>query len=246
MLMDPTADAGSPHEALFASQLSELEAREAEIAKNLKGLDSSAKTAAIGEDLLVIQEKKLYRAAGYSSIKGYLDAGRNQMSRSRAYQLINHAKHRRDCLATGAPMPANERQARKILKARRNLKLSENEDPGVADLERLDKEFGAWPHPVQAVFADYLVNLATEFVEGRENGDWTRSLGMLERLRRMHKYMRSDDKAMFADALLETAQCFLAEAEHKGVKSVLALCEQNFQNEPNDGNNSSSDPGIDP
>jgi hypothetical protein len=68
----------------------------------------------------------------------------------------------------------------------------------------------------QAVFAHYLVNLATEFVEGRENGDWTRSLGMLERLRRMHKNMRSDDKAMFADALLETAECFLAEAEHKG------------------------------
>jgi hypothetical protein len=113
-------------------------------------------------------------------------------------------------------MPANERQARKILTARRNLKLSDNEDPMAADLDRLDKEYGAWPHPVQAVFARYLLNLATEFVEGRENGDWTRSLGMLERLRRVHKNMRPDDKAMSAKELLETAECFLAEAEHKG------------------------------
>src|ERR1035437_6864127 len=151
MLMDRTAIAGTPQDAILGSQLRELEAREAEIAKNFKDLDSSAKKAAIGEELLFIQEKKLYRAAGFKSLKRYLDSGRNGTTRSRAYQLIDFAKCRRDCLATGAPMPANERQARKILTARRNLKLSDNEDPMAADLDRLDKEYGAWPPPVQAV-----------------------------------------------------------------------------------------------
>jgi hypothetical protein len=208
MLMDPTAVAGPPQDASFESQLNELQAREAEIAK-LKGLDTGAQKAAIGEELLVIQEKTLYRAAGFKCFKGYLDARRNHMSRSRAYQLINAAKHRRDCLATGAPMPANERQARRILKLR-NLELSDHGAPGKADLERLDRGFDAWPQPVQAAFAHYLVNLATEFVEAREDGCWTRSLGMLERLRRAHKNMRPHDKTLFADELLETANGFLA------------------------------------
>ncbi len=231
MLMDPKAIAGTLHDESLATQIRELEAREAEIAKNLKGPDTSAGDAAIGEDLLVIQKKKLYRAAGFKSYKAYLDARRNGMSLSRAYQLMNLAKHRRACLATGAPIPANERQARRILKERK-LKPADNLDPGQAILECLDKGFSSWSKPVQAVFATYLVNLAIEFVEGREDGSWARSLGMLERLPRVCKPMRPRDKAFFAAELLETAKDFLAAAELEQGKSALAVCEQNFQNEP--------------
>jgi hypothetical protein len=89
-----------------------LEAREASIAKNLDGLDSSAKQESIGEELIVIQEKRLYRAAGIKSFKGYLDTRRNPISRSRAYQLIRFAKEKRGAALAGKPIPANERQSR--------------------------------------------------------------------------------------------------------------------------------------
>jgi len=219
MLMDPTAVAGRPHEASFASQLSELEAREAEITKNLKSLDTGAKTAAIGEELLVIQEKRLYQAAGLKSFKRYLDSGRNGMSRSRAYQLINLAKYRRTCLAKGAPLPASERQARRILKERK-LELSDDFDLEQPVWEHLANGFEAWPQPVQADFARYLLDLATEFVEGKENGPWERSLVMLAHLRRTYKAGGPNYRSWFAKELLAAAKDFRTAAERERRKSI--------------------------
>ncbi len=92
--------------------ITELQEREATIAKNLEVLDKSTMQEAIGRELISIQEKKLYRGVGFKSFKSYLAARRNRISRSRAYQLIRFAENRRECITAGIPAPANERQLR--------------------------------------------------------------------------------------------------------------------------------------
>jgi hypothetical protein len=92
----------------FTSELAELEAREAIIAESLQGLDTSQQQQLIGEELLWIRDKKLYRAAGFKSFRAYLDNRHNRMSRPRAYQLINFAKRRQACSLTGEPVPATK------------------------------------------------------------------------------------------------------------------------------------------
>ena len=112
MSTDATAVAGTCRDAPFANPLVELEAREARIARNLQSLDTGAQQEAIGEELRVIQERRLYQAAGIKSFQGYLDTRRNPISRGRAYQLMKFFDARRRAALAGSPMPANERQTR--------------------------------------------------------------------------------------------------------------------------------------
>jgi hypothetical protein len=98
----------------LVSAVAELEAREATIAASLKQLqgDTGQHQQAIGDELILIRDKELYKAAGIKSFKAYLEKRRNPISRPRAYQLIDFAEQKRRAAVAGQPGPQNERQSR--------------------------------------------------------------------------------------------------------------------------------------
>ena len=104
----------SPDTCVIDNPLAELEAREATIAKNVEGMDTSAQQQAIGEELLMIRDRQLYKAAGITSFTKYLASHRNRTTRGRAYQLMSFAQKREASRAAGRPPPENERQARLV------------------------------------------------------------------------------------------------------------------------------------
>ena len=152
---EPITFPSSKPEVSYPSALAELEAREASIARNLKGLDNSAQQEAIGLELIVIRDRKLYREAGIKSFEGYLDTRRNSMSRSRAYQLIRFAQETRRPTLAGQPVPTNERQARAARAQRDEL------DPFVQFwspiFKYLEKKFLSRSSPEQTRFVEMLV-----------------------------------------------------------------------------------------
>lgn len=75
----------------------------------IQGMQQTEKVAAA---LLAIHERKLYRE-NFHSFEEYLHK-RLHLSRSRAYQLIQFAKLKRQNMASNTSGPQNERQARNL------------------------------------------------------------------------------------------------------------------------------------
>ncbi len=156
-----TENVQDDHALSRPSLLAELESREATIAKNLQGLDTSTKQQAIGEELILISDRKLYKAAGFKSFKDYLETRRNKISRPRAYQLINFARRKRACIIAGASIPPNERQSRA---AQANTgELTPFEQRWTRVFKYLKKYFLACPPPERGRFAEMLELVAALF-----------------------------------------------------------------------------------
>jgi hypothetical protein len=162
MAIDPNAVPTTCHDASCANPLAELESREGRITKNLEGLDTSSKIMAIGEELTIIKEKKLYHAAGIRSFKRYLDTRRTPISRARGYQLIAFTKKRHIAALSGQPIPTTERQSR-VPKADSNESTPfEQRWPWV--YKYLSKKFRRWPPHERERFAETLALVAQGFM----------------------------------------------------------------------------------
>ena len=150
-----------------SNPLAELAAREAIIAENLQGLDTSTKQQAIGEELILISKGKLYKAVGFKSFKDYLEARRNPISRQRAYQLMNFVRRKRACIVADIPIPANERQSRAT---QASAELSPFEQRWTRVFSYLKKKFLECPPSERGRFAEMLKLVAPVF------GNWSERL----------------------------------------------------------------------
>jgi hypothetical protein len=153
----------------FPNPLAELQEREASITRSIQSTAPADQLAAIGEQLIIIRDKSLYRLTGARSFKEYLDKRRTPISRARAYQLMHFAAARRSAQLENRPMPANERQYRTTKSPGAHPKTFEQCWRRTYNF--LSKELSSYPVVERPRFAQTLRVLADIIVNAASRGE---------------------------------------------------------------------------